>query len=104
MKLKGPPSRQCQKPPNPQEEIQLISLKENNILSSENLLVDIRGLKSKAVNFPEPARVLILSEPDELPLKDYILLQYQWEKILRMVGEKVNPYKDKERSSNFPIK
>jgi hypothetical protein len=66
----------------------LINRKENNIFSSGNRLVDVRALKSKAVNFPEPAKTLILSEPDEIPLGDYILKQSQWEKLLRMAGEK----------------
>ncbi len=41
-------------------------------------------LKEKAVKFPEPARTLILSEPDNMDAKEFITKLGTWEKLLGM--------------------
>jgi hypothetical protein len=46
--------------------------------------VDVKLLKAKAINFPEPIRTLILSEPDVLDSSEFITKLGTWEKLLRM--------------------
>ena len=45
---------------------------------------DIRPLKANALRYPDPVRTLILSEPDSLPLNDFLVKSGQWEKLLEM--------------------
>lgn len=46
--------------------------------------VDIRPMKAKALNFPEPLKSLILSEPDMIDSQDFISKLGTWEKLLKM--------------------
>ena len=47
-------------------------------------LVDLAPMKAKALNFPEPVKSLILSEPDEIDAQDFISKLGTWEKLLKM--------------------
>jgi len=49
--------------------------------------IDLRPLKNKALNFPEPARSLILGEPDTIDTQDFIAKMGVWERLLMMTGE-----------------
>lgn len=51
-------------------------------------LVDLTPLKSKALNFPEPVKSLILSEPDTIDAQDFISKLGTWEKLLK-IGAKL---------------
>ena len=44
-------------------------VKRRSTMSSE---CDLRPIKIKAMTYPEPVRSLILSEPDSLPLQDFL--------------------------------
>jgi len=46
--------------------------------------IDIRDLKTRAVRWPDPAKTLILSEPDALPLDEFITKLGTWEKLLQL--------------------
>lgn len=46
--------------------------------------VDMGPLKQKALNFPEPVKSLILSEPDQLESTDFISKIGTWERLLKM--------------------
>ena len=45
---------------------------------------DLRPIKIKAMTYPEPVRSLILSEPDSLPLQDFLAKSGVWERLLKM--------------------
>ena len=47
-------------------------------------LIDLRPLKIKALEWPEPARSLILSEADKLPLSDFLVKVGVWEKTINI--------------------
>ena len=47
-------------------------------------LVDLAPMKAKALNFPEPVKSLILSEPDAIDAQDFISKLGTWEKLLKM--------------------
>jgi hypothetical protein len=47
-------------------------------------LVDLTPLKSKALNFPEPVKSLILSEPDIINAQDFISKLGTWERLSKM--------------------
>ena len=47
-------------------------------------LVDLTPLKSKALNFPEPVKSLILSEPDTIDAQDFISKLGTWERLSKM--------------------
>ena len=49
---------------------------------------DMRPIKAKALMYPDPVRTLILSEPDSLPLEDFLAKSSQWIKLLKMEAEK----------------
>ena len=49
---------------------------------------DMRPIKAKALMYPDPVRTLILSEPDSLPLDDFLAKSSQWIKLLKMEAEK----------------
>ena len=49
--------------------------------------VDLKPIKSHAFEYPEPVRMLILSEPDKLPMEDFLAKSSQWIKLLRMESE-----------------
>ena len=49
---------------------------------------DMRPIKAKALMYPDPVRTLILSEPDSLPLDDFLAKSSQWVKLLKMETEK----------------
>lgn len=46
--------------------------------------VDLTPLKSRALNFPEPVKSLILSEPDSMDSREFITKLGTWEKLLKM--------------------
>lgn len=46
--------------------------------------VDLKPMKAKALNFPEPVKSLILSEPDSIDSWDFILKLGTWERLLKM--------------------
>ena len=50
--------------------------------------VDLTPMKAKALMYPDPVRTLILSEPDSLPLDDFLAKSSQWVKLLKMEAEK----------------
>ena len=47
-------------------------------------LVDLTPLKTKALNFPEPVKSLILSEPDIINAQDFISKLGTYERLLKM--------------------
>ena len=47
-------------------------------------LVDLTPLKTKALNFPEPVKSLILSEPDTIDAQDFISKLGTYEMLLKM--------------------
>ena len=47
-------------------------------------LVDLTPLKTKALNFPEPVKSLILSEPDTTDAQDFISKLGTYERLLKM--------------------
>lgn len=47
-------------------------------------LVNLAVMKAKALNFPEPVKSLILSEPDTIDAQDFISKLGTWQKLLRM--------------------
>ena len=47
-------------------------------------LVDLIPLKTKALNFPEPVKSLILSEPDTIDAQDFISKMGTYEMLLKM--------------------
>lgn len=59
----------------------------NKNLSNGPRMADIRPLKAKAVNFPEPLRTLILSEPDTMEASEFIGKLGTWEKLLKIKGD-----------------
>jgi hypothetical protein len=46
--------------------------------------VDLKNMKTKALNFPEPVKSLILSEPDMIEAQDFISKMGTWEKLIKM--------------------
>ena len=50
--------------------------------------VSLVPLKLKALNFPEPVKTLILSEPDHLESQDFISKIGTWERLLQMTAGK----------------
>lgn len=59
-------------------------LKNVRISSDGRGKIDIRPLKSKALNFSEPLKSLILSEPDAIDAQEFILKLGTWEKLAKM--------------------
>ena len=47
-------------------------------------LVDLTPLKAKAINFPEPLKSLILSEPDTIDAQDFISKLGTWDRLAKM--------------------
>ena len=47
-------------------------------------LADLRPIKAKALNFPEPLKSLILSEPDMIDAQDFISKLGTYERLLKM--------------------
>jgi hypothetical protein len=52
--------------------------------------VSLISLKTKALQFPEPVKTLILSEPDQIDSKEFISKLGTWERLLRMQKELQN--------------
>lgn len=50
------------------------------------LALDMRDLKDKAVEFPEPLRSLILGERDFVAVDDFVSKFASWERILKLLG------------------
>lgn len=53
-------------------------------------VLDMRLLKDRASEFPEPVRSLILSERDSLCLDDFLSKFSTWEKVLKISGVILN--------------
>jgi len=51
-------------------------------------LVDLRPIKDKALGWPEPVRILILSEPDRISFPDFLVKVNTWERALKIKGGK----------------
>ena len=51
--------------------------------------VSLSPLKEKAINFPEPLKSLILSEPDMIDAQDFILKLGTWERLAKMSSREV---------------
>lgn len=49
--------------------------------------VNLTSLKQKALQFPEPIKSLILSEPDVIEAADFISKICTWDKLLKMEGK-----------------
>jgi len=49
--------------------------------------IDLRGLKTKALLWPEPVKTLILTEPDALPVDSFLSLVDTCEKLLILKRE-----------------
>jgi len=47
-------------------------------------LVDLRPIKDKAVDWPDPVKTLVLSEPDLVPFDDFFVKITTWEKLIRL--------------------
>ena len=47
-------------------------------------LIDLSPMKTKALNFPEPLKSLILSEPDMIEASDFISKLGTWERLTKM--------------------
>ncbi len=50
------------------------------------MALDMRNLKDKAVESPEPLRSLILSERDFMGVEDFVSKFASWERILKVLG------------------
>ena len=50
------------------------------------LVLDMRGLKGKALEFPEPLKSLILSERDFMAVEDFVSKFATWERVLMLSG------------------
>lgn len=53
-------------------------------------VVDIKLMKQKAINFPEPIKSLILSEPDQMEAQDFISKFGTWDRLAKMTTAEVN--------------
>lgn len=49
--------------------------------------VNLKLMKIKALNFPEPVKSLILSEPDFIESNDFVLKLGTWEKLLLIASK-----------------
>ncbi len=49
-----------------------------------NEVKNIREIKSYAEKLPDPARTLILSEPDEMSSDEFLVKFIEWRKLIRM--------------------
>ena len=47
-------------------------------------IVNLTPMKAKALNFPEPLKSLILSEPDMIEASDFISKIGTWERLAKM--------------------
>ena len=52
-----------------------------------SFVLDMKGFKAKAIEFPEPLRSLILSERDFLSVDDFVSKFATWEKVLVFAGD-----------------
>lgn len=64
----------------------------SNDQPAPNKLIDLRPMKDRAIEFSEPLRTLILSEPDQLGLEEFLAKQGTWEKLLKMEGKEHGKY------------
>lgn len=46
--------------------------------------VDLRPIKDKALDWPDPVKTLVLSEPDLVPFDDFFVKITTWEKLIRL--------------------
>lgn len=49
--------------------------------------ISLIPLKSKALEFPEPVKTLILTEPDQIDSRDFVIKLGTWERLLKMQKE-----------------
>lgn len=49
--------------------------------------IDMRLMKAKALNFPEPVRSIILSEPDTMNSQEFIAKLSTWEKTVAIAAK-----------------
>ncbi|MFG1414691.1 MAG: hypothetical protein AAE986_00825 [Thermoplasmataceae archaeon] len=49
--------------------------------------LDIGPMKAKALNFPEPMRSIILSEPDTMDTQEFIAKLSTWEKTVAIAAK-----------------
>jgi hypothetical protein len=47
-------------------------------------IIGLTPMKTKALNFPEPLKSLILSEPEMIDAQEFISKLGTWERLLRM--------------------
>jgi hypothetical protein len=48
--------------------------------------VNMQELKNRCMTFPEPAKTLILSEKDSIPLAEFLVKFGVWERALKIKG------------------
>ena len=53
-------------------------------------IVDLKPMKNKALQFPEPLKSLILSEADIMDSTEFISKVCTWEKLTKMTTAEVN--------------
>jgi len=47
-------------------------------------LIDLRPIKSRVIRWPDPVRSLVLSEPDRMPVEEFIVKIGTWERLLKI--------------------
>jgi hypothetical protein len=52
-------------------------------------LVNLAAMKAKAINFPEPLKSLILSEPDKIDAQEFISKLGTWERLAKISAQEV---------------
>lgn len=55
--------------------------------------IDLKPMKERALNFPEPVKSLILSEPDVIDSRDFISKLGTWERLAKINAQKEVPKK-----------
>jgi len=51
-------------------------------------MVNLRELKKKALAWPNPVRTLVMTEPDYLPVADFLARIGVWEKLVQLQRER----------------
>jgi hypothetical protein len=55
--------------------------------------IDVKPLKLKATDFPEPIKTLILSEPDIMDSAEFLTKFVTWRRLARISEQKQEVYK-----------
>ncbi len=50
-------------------------------------IIDLSMMKAKALNFPDPVKSLILSEPDKMDSDEFLAKVGTWDRLLEMQME-----------------